>query len=290
MTKYAIDTCAVIVEFNASVWTARKLDRSTTDEVVTTKNAVAKDAARVNKSLLAGRTELSVIQSHVGAVRVYVHGTTLPWSDTGQRLLPTAKFMEFDARMKTEEDRFWDLVKSFIRVYPTLITAQALALGDMFNRDEFPSAESMQHRFAFNVGYLPVPSAGHFIVDVGNEAQKDLQEKLTRLADQRIEAAVQGVKERLREHLVRMADRLQVDMVKGEVVPRVFHASLVDGAFELCEIVKALNITQDRDLEKARKFLEATLRGVDAKELRENMAVREDVKKNVDTILSKFSW
>jgi hypothetical protein len=38
----------MLVEFNASVWTARKLDRSTTDEVVSNKNAGSKDAARVN--------------------------------------------------------------------------------------------------------------------------------------------------------------------------------------------------------------------------------------------------
>ena len=53
--RFNIDTCAMLVEFNASVWTARKLDKSTTDEVTTNKHA-AKDAARVNKHLLAGRT------------------------------------------------------------------------------------------------------------------------------------------------------------------------------------------------------------------------------------------
>jgi hypothetical protein len=47
----------MLVEFNASVWTARKLDKTTTDEVVASKNAGAKDAARDNKHLLAGRTE-----------------------------------------------------------------------------------------------------------------------------------------------------------------------------------------------------------------------------------------
>ena len=71
-TRYNIDTCAMLTEFNASVWTARKLDRSATEEVVTAKNAAAKDAARVNKHLLAGRNELDVIQQMVGRARAYV--------------------------------------------------------------------------------------------------------------------------------------------------------------------------------------------------------------------------
>ena len=53
MQRYNIDTCAMLVEFNTSVWTARKLDRKVSDEVISTKNAASKNAARVNKHLLA---------------------------------------------------------------------------------------------------------------------------------------------------------------------------------------------------------------------------------------------
>jgi hypothetical protein len=81
--RYNLDTCSMLVEFNASVWTARKLDKSTTDEVVQNKNAAAKDAARVNKHLLAGRTELDVITQAVGRARQFVYDNTLPWSDAG---------------------------------------------------------------------------------------------------------------------------------------------------------------------------------------------------------------
>ena len=41
--RYNLDTCSMLVEFNASVWTARKLDKTTTTEVVANKNAGSKD-------------------------------------------------------------------------------------------------------------------------------------------------------------------------------------------------------------------------------------------------------
>ena len=289
-TRYNIDTCSMIVEFNASVWTARKLDKTATDEVVHSKNAAAKDAARVNKHLLAGRNELDVIQKHVNAVRTYVYSQTMPWSDSGQRLLPTAKFMEFNERMDEENDKFWTLVNDFVDVYPSLITAQAMALGDMFNRNDFPSQQEIAAKFDFGVGFLPVPTFGDFRIDVGNEAQAELQEKLNKLTEQRVESAMGDVRARLTEHLKRMSDRLTVDYINGEAVTRKFHNSLVDGAFDLCDMVKALNIVNDPDLEAARKGLEFALVGVDAKELRDNMSVRTEVKSQVDEILGKFNW
>ena len=42
-----IDTCSLLVEVSVSVWSGRKLDKSVTDEVVQSKGAKAKSAARV---------------------------------------------------------------------------------------------------------------------------------------------------------------------------------------------------------------------------------------------------
>ena len=290
MTRYNIDTCAMLVEFNASVWTARKLDKKTTDEVVTSKNAAAKDAARVNKHLLAGRNELDVINTYVGSVRTYVYENTMPWSDSGIRLLPTANFLTFSQRMADSEQTFFSYVEDFIRVYPSLITAQAMALGDMFKRDDYPDVSEIERKFNFRLNFMPVPRAGDFRVDVGNDAQKELQEKLAKLADERVEAAMADVRERLKTHLMRMQDRLGYDDVDGDRKTRKFHDSLVTGALELCDMVKHLNIINDTTLDQARVGLMQALQGVDAKELRTNEAVRDDVRKNVDALLNKFNF
>ena len=285
-----IDTCAMLVEFNASVWTARKLDKTTTSEVVASKNAGAKDAARVNKHLLAGRTELDIIQQAVGRARQFVYDNTAPWSDSGLRLLPTINFMKFTERMNDFEEEMETLVKAFVVIYPTLITAQALALGDMFKRDDYPSANEMMTKFSFRVNYMPVPSSGDFRVDVGNQAQAELKARLESLTQERIDSAMADVRERLSTHLKRMSDRLTTDYVGGEAKQRRFHDTLVDGALELCDLTKALNVTNDLALETARSQLEQLLVGVTPTDLRKNEAIRQDVKRNVDAILDKFNF
>jgi len=280
----------MLVEFNASVWTARKLDKTTTNEVVASKNAGAKDAARVNKHLLAGRTELDIIQQAVGRARQFVYDNTAPWSDSGLRLLPTVNFMKFTERMNDFEEEMEALVKAFVVIYPTLITAQALALGDMFKRDDYPSANEMMTKFSFRVNYMPVPSSGDFRVDVGNQAQAELKARLESLTQERIDSAMADVRERLSTHLKRMSDRLTTDYIGGEAKQRRFHDTLVDGALELCDLTKALNVTNDVTLETARSQLEQLLVGVTPTDLRKNEAIRQDVKRNVDAILDKFNF
>lgn len=290
MTRFNIDTCAMLVEVNVRQWTARKMDKSTTDEVIRNKRATEKGSARVNKHLLAGRSELEVINQHVGTIRTYLYDVTLPWSDSGLRLLTTAKFMEFNDRMREYEDKFNQLVDDFVTAYPNLITAQAMALGDMFNRNEYPTANDIKHRFEFRVNYMPVPTSGDFRIDVGNEAQQELQKKLQQLADERIEHAMLDIKTRLKEHLARMSDRLAVDTVGGELKTRMFHNSLLDTAHELCSLAKDLNITQDAELEQARLALKNAINGIAVDDLRKDIPTRTEVKKEVDAILSKFNF
>jgi hypothetical protein len=307
MERFNIDTCAMLVELNISVWTARKLDRKVSDEVVVDKKAGSKGAARVNKNLLAGRNELDVIGQHASAVRNYVYSTTMPWSDsgTGIRLLPAVRFAEFNARMLKEEAQHVALVDSFVNVYPTLIVAQAMALGDMFDRNEYPAPDRIKNRFNFNVSYLPVPKAGDFRVDIGNQATAELQDKLSRLADERVAKAMDDVRTRLKEHMQRMSDRLSIDIVDEVAKPRRFHDTLVESGLELCDLAKSLNIVNDPDIEAARQGLEQALTGVNtvtvktkkatkelsvADTLREDMHQREATKAKVDALLNKLNW
>lgn len=290
MSRYNIDTCALLVELTTSSWTARKLDKNVSDEVVSSKGAQAKGAARVNKHLLAGRNELDIVVGHVASARDYVYHNTLPWSDSGLRLLPSSKFQEFNDHMGKLEEQFTTLVNDFITVYPTLITAQAMALGSMFNRSEYPHPNDIARKFAFRVNYMPVPKAGDFRVDVGNAAQQELQAKLNKLADERIEAAVKDARDRLKAHLDRMMERLHVQEINGKTKRGRIHDSLIESGLELCEILKSLNITNDMGLEAARVEVERVLKSVTPDDLRKHNDARTEIRTQVADILDRFQF
>ena len=291
MANFNLNSVALICEFNASVWTARKLDRKESDKVCDGAGAKSKGAARVNKNLFAGRSELEDIGKLVTETRNYVYDNTLPWSDSGQRMLIGARFPKFDQRVEDYRDQFNAKVQAFVDIYPTLITAQAMALGEMFNRSEFPPASEIAGKFGMTVGYLPVPSSGDLRVDIGNQAQDELRARLEQMADQRVNKAMAEVNDRFIAHLKRMADRLvtDTDSKTGEPVGRRFTESLVSSAFELCDLVNDYNITGDPLLALARKTLEDSLAGVTVNTLREDPIKREAVRSTVSSILNRFS-
>jgi hypothetical protein len=71
---------------------------------------------------------------------------------------------------------------------------------------------------------------------------------------------------------------------------KIFHDTIVTGAVELCELLTAMNVTQDPQLESARKQLQEVLLGITPKELRDEDGTRVLTKQKVDQILSAFDW
>jgi hypothetical protein len=135
-----------------------------------------------------------------------------------------------------------------------------------------------------------VPNAGDFRVDVGNEAQAELQKKLSALADERIAVAMEDAKNRLKEHLDRMMRQLRVEEVNGKQKKGRIHTSLIEGGLELCDALKSLNITNDITIEAARVELEKLLRSVDADDLRKQVDARTEIRSQVADIVDRFNF
>ena len=277
-----IHESALLVELSIGVWTAKKTDKKVSNEVDTAKNTRTK-AGNYNKSLLAGTaSKLEQINKLASSVRVWHYGQTLPWSDNGARLLPMGLFLDYKLQLEAYKLEFETLVNAFLVEYPTLISGAALTLGDLFDREEYPEAGSIARKFAFTVGYLPVPAAGDFRVDVGTLHLQELQESLNAAGAARLEAAMKQAWDRLYDALQHLSTRLDIP---AEGKKPVFRDSMVSNAVDLCNLLTSLNITGDNALEQRRQMLEAALVGIDAPLLRDVDSVRTELKSKVDNIL-----
>ena len=281
-TNNTINAC--ICELNISVWTARKHDKAASREVKFDKGAHSDDAARVNKNLMAGMANLKKVTDFVASTRSNFYTMTLPWSDSGQRLIPMAQFFELKKWINTQEIEFNSIVSEFLQEYPTLISAQAFQLGALFNRNEYPSVDEIRHKFGFRVGFLPLPQAGDFRVDATTEVINEMEEQYKETLNTRIQQVNEDLWERLHSTIKHMADRMGVG---ADGKKNIFRDSMVDNAVDLCDLLKRLNITNDQKLEKARASLESALLGVDATELRKDGA-REEMAIKLDSILGAW--
>jgi hypothetical protein len=281
-TSNTINAC--ICELNISVWTARKYDKTASREIKFDKGAHSDDAARVNKNLMAGMANLKKVTDFVAATRSSFYTMTLPWSDSGQRLIPMAQFFELKQWINIQEIEFNSRVNEFLQEYPTLISAQAFQLGTLFNRNEYPLVDDIRHKFGFRVGFLPLPQAGDFRVDATTEVINEMEEQYKETLNTRIQQVNEDLWERLHSTIKHMADRMGVG---ADGKKNIFRDSMVDNAVDLCDLLKRLNITNDQKLEKARASLESALLGVDATELRKEGA-REEMAIKLDSILGAW--
>ena len=92
MDKINLSNQAILVELNIRVPSFRKLDKKVSKEVTDRKGA-DEDAGRFNKHLFAGVEQLEKVQKWVASARVEFYNKTLPWSDSGQRLVDIRNFI-----------------------------------------------------------------------------------------------------------------------------------------------------------------------------------------------------
>jgi hypothetical protein len=282
----------MLVDLNISVWTGRKQDKRVSEEIDAAKSTKTK-AGNYHKKLLAGTQKLDDLQKLVTGIRAWHYAQTLPWSDGGSRLLPMKNFFDYKATLNDLETQFNEAVEAFLTDYPTLVSAAAFQLGDLFDSEEYPNADRLRDKFRFRFVFLPVPDVGDFRIDINEQHKEELKAQYESFYENKLSEAMQDAWARLHECLSKMSEKLanapSPRMTKdGEVYTQIFRDSLVTNAVELCELLTKLNVTNDAKLENARKTLESLIVGVSPKDLREDEHMRLDVKSKVDEILSMF--
>jgi hypothetical protein len=278
---------SLMVELNISIYSGRRKDRTTERAVIQANGATSDRAASVYKALFAECVELERINKFQAKARALHYRWTLPWSDTGARLLPTAALWTYTEQIDACAAEFRTLVQAFVEKYPLLVSAAAFKLGSLFNRAEYPTAEAVAHKFSFNYDISPLPTSGDFRLDAEHEVQVALAERYQKTLEQRLQQASLDLWHQLHETLTHISDRLESD---EDGKRKRFHDTLVEGAMELCGRLTQLNVTGDVHLEEARKRLEQSLAGVTPEDLRKSDGFRLEVKKSVDAVLSDFSW
>jgi hypothetical protein len=278
---------AMMVDLNIAVYSGRKQDKSTQAEVTNSKGSGSKKAASVYKNLFAECKELEAITKFQARARAEHYRLTLPWSDQGARLLPTAALLEYQQVMGRYKTEFERLVDAFLDKYDTLVAGAAFQLGTLFDRNEYPSRGKVAQRFRMDTSFTPLPTGGDFRLDVESDVQRQLVEQYEAKLDAQLKAANQDSWTRLYNAISRLSDRLTVG---EDGKKRTFHDTTVTNAVDLCELLQVMNITGDPALTKASRKLEEVLSGVTPKELREEDSTRALTKIKVDEILGAFDW
>tara|TARA_R110000803_G_scaffold89183_2_gene156351 strand:- start:514 stop:1449 length:936 start_codon:yes stop_codon:yes gene_type:complete len=275
---------AMLVEVNISHWAGRKKDKRASVDV-TSSNHAATGVASVNKKLLANSDTLRAIQTHVTASRNLHANMTMPWSNSGLRLLPTVQYFKYSQAMSQMQNEFDRLAQDFMTAYNDEVVDVQLKLGDLFSRDDYPTVESLASKFAFRTNYMPLPDAGDFRVDVGNDALREIKATYADFYATQYNTAMNDVWTRLHKALTSMSDRLDYGSKEDK---KIFRDSLVGNVTDMIELLRVCNVTGSTQMSEMANRLEEAMSCVTPDALREDDLFRADTKAAVDAVIKSL--
>lgn len=283
-----IARAAVLADLTIAVYSGKRKDKDTQDEVIASKGAQSKQAASVYKSLFAGSKEAAAITTVASKARQDHYRLTLPWDDKGLRLLPTARMHEYERVMAKHKADFEAAVETFLCSYDNMVRKALFELGQLFRREDYPSLNGLRRRYSFDVQVTPLPTSGDFRLDIEREVQSDIVRRYDGLIERRLQEASRDAWNRVHGVLTRMVDRLTAEGADGKRAR--IHDSMLEQAHDVVELLKDFNLTGDHQLETARLRLADAIDGMTTDTLRESSVARQEVAAKAKATLDAFEW
>lgn len=239
---------AMLASLNITQWTARKLDKRVTAQTNADHNA-ASDAGRYNKALIAS-SALAKLVSAGNVARTIHYEKTLPWLDSGARILPAALYQDYTNAMRQARETFETAAAEFIADYPAFVADARIRLNGMFNASDYPDSNEIRRRFSFSTNLFPVPNASDFRVDISEAQAAMIRADIETKGNEALDAAVKDAWQRIADVVGHMAAKLREfkPAKDGTKTAGIFRDSLVDNVRDLVAILPAFNITNDPKL------------------------------------------
>ena len=288
----SLASSGMLVSLDINVWSATKQDRAISNEVTTSKNA-DQSAGKYVKNLLANHPKHKAIVNYRQTIYNWQKRSTYRWNDA-QDYLPSINLERFKREFHSHEQAFNGLVAAFIEEYDSIVSDMAFKQGDMFDRTDYPPKEKLASKFGLRLFVSEVPMSD-FRCAIAQDIADDLFTTYKQQAEEIVSHIIVEQKTRFIEVMKSIShccgyDDMGVDDNTGETKQRKrkIYDSTIQKALDMCNSFREFNLTADGALEEARASLEKALSGIDAETIRESDAVRNAVKEDVDSILSKF--
>ena len=234
-----------------------------------------KDAGWFNKALIA-KEALKEVQQADTAAREFHYNATMPWTDDGYRLLPVTMFYNYCMNIQQYRQRFETAVDRFATNFDGVVEEARLRLNGLFDPADYPV--NISSRFSFSPEIAAIPSRDDFRVTLRSSETAEIQNQITDRVQQSLLTAHRDLYRRLLRAVARMAEQLGGEGSR-------WHHTLVDNLRDLVELLPALNIQEDRQLEHLRRQVEEKLCRFDSDTLKTNDTARQQTAENATEIL-----
>ena len=205
-----------------------------------------------------------------GQILGYWRGMSLPYPESGIRLIRQDQIDAFDARLAQLREALHEAVADLERQYTLLKEAARQRLGDLYNQADYPDSL----RGMFDVEWdFPAVEPPDYLRQLSPEIWQQECARVSARFDEAILLAEQAFAEELAELVSHITDRLSGNGPDGR--PKIFRDSAVTKLQEFFERFRTLNVQSNLDLDQLVDTAQHAIRGIAPQELRENMPLRQ---------------
>lgn len=180
-----------------------------------------------------------------------------------------------------------EAIDAFLRKYEgNLLDQEAIRLGPLFKRDQYPALEDVSDAFSVEISYPSFKPDGA-LKTINEEAYREaLDDNIRRMSD-----AAEKIQLAMRAGLLKLIEGLSkaLSKVREDGKPGIFHESTITNVQAWLDVFKDRNLTEDSDLDAIVSRCNAVLSGLSPEELRSDMDLRGEVVRKMEQVSGELS-
>ena len=218
----------------------------------------------------------------VAAVRSEASGywrtVTLPFPETGIRLLPQNSLGMFATTMQTYRERLQEATGELASRYDSMKSEAERRLGKLFNASDYPS--TLDGLFDLEISY-PTIEPPNYLMALHPDVYQAEQARVRERFESAVELAEQAFATELQRLTAHLAERL-TGLHDGQ--PKVFRDSAVENLREFFERFRRLNIRSSPELDMLVEEAQQVITGIEPQQLRDSVRLRQMVARDFEQI------
>jgi len=275
---------AMLVNFTGRCWSARKYDKKVTRKVENIYDT--SNAGRWNKVLIQ-LDKLKEITQLISEFRRYHYFVTVPW-ENNCALLPSENIIDYGNKAREFKEKFSNLKTEFIAEFPQLKENAEASLNGMFRESDYPALRDLDDKFEFTTSLSPIGTVDDIRINIREEELVRIKEEYAILEQTALANGMKKVWDRTYEAVKHIIEKVSSYSPESKGA-NSFRDTLISNVTDLVQILPALNIINDPNLEKMRKELEQKICTIQPHNLRNDAQLRNDTIEVAKDLLSRMS-
>ena len=217
-----------------------------------------------------------------GQAVAYWRGVTLPFPESGIRLIRQPDIGRFDRRFTDLRDELASAVERLDACYSELRSTAREQLGRLYNSADYP--QSLQGLFSIHWDF-PSVEPPDYLRELNPELFAQEQQRVAARFDEAVRLAEEAFAAELTQLLTHLTERLHGD---ADGKPKVFRDSAVTNLLEFFERFRSLNIRSSAELDGLVDQARQIIQGVDPQALRDRRPLRTRVGTELATVQERL--